>query len=106
MPKIIFIEHDGEKHEVAAKVGKSLMRIAVDNMVPGILGDCGGGCNCATCHAYVDADGLDRIPPALDEEKTMLEGALAVAGNSRLTCQITMTEALDGIVIRLPESQV
>ena len=106
MPRIIFIEHDGETHKVAAQVGKSLMRIAVDNMVPGILGDCGGGCNCATCHGYVDEDGISKIPPALSEEQAMLEGALAVASNSRLTCQITMTEALDGLIIRLPVSQV
>lgn len=105
MPKILYITHDGKEHVVDAPVGKTVMECAVENLVPGIVGDCGGACSCATCHGYVDPAWLDKISPKEEGEEMMLDGALRVESNSRLTCQIRMTAELDGIVVRLPESQ-
>lgn len=105
MPNILFIEHNGRQHRVAADVGKSLMQIATDHLVPGIPGDCGGVCSCATCHGYVDPDWLGKLAPKNEDEAMLLDGALNTEAGSRLTCQITMTEALDGLVVRLPASQ-
>jgi 2Fe-2S ferredoxin len=106
MTKIRFIEHDGTEHVVEAEVGNSLMQTARDNLVPGIIGDCGGNCSCATCHGYVDAAWLDKLPPQSEEEVIMLDGAMHLEHNSRLTCQIKVTPQLDGLVVRLPVSQV
>jgi 2Fe-2S ferredoxin len=75
-------------------------------MVPGIVGDCGGCCSCATCHGYVDNTWIAKLPPKTDGESMMLEGALAVQDNSRLTCQISVQSELDGLVVRLPASQL
>jgi len=105
MPKIVFIEHDGTRHHVEAEAGKSLMQVALDNLVPGIVGDCGGNCSCATCHGYVDDAWLGKLPPATENERMMLDGALRVQDNSRLTCQLLMAPDMDGLVVRLPESQ-
>jgi 2Fe-2S ferredoxin len=106
MPKVRFILHNGTEQLVEGEVGSSVMQTAVDNMVPGIIGDCGGNCSCATCHGYVDPDWIDRLTPISGSEAAMLDGAMRVEDNSRLTCQIKLTETLDGIVIRLPISQV
>ena len=106
MPNILFIEHNGTEHRVQAEVGVNLMQVATDNMVPGILGDCGGACSCATCHGYVDPAWLDKIEPRSEPEEMMLDGALHTESNSRLMCQITMKPELDGIVVRLPVSQI
>lgn len=106
MPKIRFIEHDGTEHVVEGEVGNSLMQTARDNLVPGIIGDCGGNCSCATCHGYVDRAWLGKLPPQSEEEVMMLDGAMHLEHNSRLTCQLKVTPELDGIVIRLPISQV
>jgi len=105
MPKIIFIEHNGKQHDVHEEVGRSLMQAAVDHLVPGIVADCGGSCSCATCHGYVDADWIARIPVAEANEQSMLECVLDGAANSRLTCQIKITPEMDGLVVRLPKSQ-
>ncbi|WP_428310620.1 2Fe-2S iron-sulfur cluster-binding protein [Hydrocarboniphaga sp.] len=105
MPKILFIEHSGKQHLIDAEAGKSVMQNAVDRMVPGIIGDCGGACSCATCHGYIDPAWANKVEPRNDGEDAMLDGALHTEANSRLTCQITMTEALDGLVVRLPVSQ-
>lgn len=105
MPKITFIEHSGTTHEVEAEAGKTVMQAATENLVPGILADCGGYCNCATCHCYVDADWQDRLPSPDDMEKGMLDCALDVEPTSRLSCQIVVTDAIDGLVVRLPKSQ-
>ncbi|MGH8517928.1 MAG: 2Fe-2S iron-sulfur cluster-binding protein [Panacagrimonas sp.] len=105
MPKILYIEHNGKEHLVDAEAGKSVMQNAVENLVPGIVGDCGGACSCATCHGYVDAAWVDRVDPKNEGEEAMLDGALRVEPNSRLTCQITMKAELDGLVVRLPISQ-
>ena len=85
--------------------GTSLMELGKRNDVAGIMGDCGGGCACATCHVYVDPQWADRLPAREEVETEMLELAEDVRPNSRLSCQIKMSEALDGLVVRLPESQ-
>ena len=105
MPKILFIEASGKEHLVEAKTGESVMLAATGSMVPGILADCGGSCTCATCHAYIDERWMDAVPPVGSDEAAMLEGAIDVRPNSRLTCQVTVTEELDGAVFRLPASQ-
>jgi len=105
MPKITFIEHSGTEHPVEAQVGQSVMQAATGNMVPGIIADCGGNCSCATCHVYVDASWRAHLPPASKEEREMIECALHVQEGSRLSCQLHITPELDGLIVRLPESQ-
>jgi 2Fe-2S ferredoxin len=105
MPKIVFIAHDGTEKIVQGEVGRSIMQTAVDSQITQIVGECGGCCSCATCHAYIDPQWLDRIPPRDEDEAAMLEGAIDVADNSRLTCQIVVREDLDGIIVRTPKSQ-
>jgi 2Fe-2S ferredoxin len=84
----------------------SIMQAAMNHKIPEILGECGGNCMCATCHVYVDISFLSRLPPPKDNEKFMLSiAAEGPESNSRLSCQIKMTEELDGIVIRLPRKQ-
>lgn len=99
------IEHTGIEHVVQGEARDSVMQVITANDIPGLVGECGGSLACATCHAYVDAAWVDRIPPAGPDERMMLEGALDVAENSRLTCQLTLTPELEGIVFRLPASQ-
>lgn len=105
MPKIVFIEANGTQHVVEGKTGESLMLAATGHLVPGILADCGGCCSCATCHAYIEAPWNSRIPPPSADESAMLDGALHIRSSSRLCCQVQMSEALDGIVVQIPESQ-
>jgi ferredoxin, 2Fe-2S len=105
MPRVIFFEHDGTRHEVDATNGVSLMRAAVDHNVPGIDADCGGACACATCHVYVDPDWLGKTGTRTEMEDSMLSFAAGTQENSRLACQIDMSDALDGIVLRMPEGQ-
>jgi len=105
MPRITYIEHSGVAHEVDAKPCVTLMDAAVRNGVPGILADCGGACACATCHVYVDEAWLAATGAPSAMEASMLDYAEAVADNSRLSCQIKLTDALDGMIVRLPESQ-
>ena len=105
MPKVTFIEHDGTAHQVDASSGLSLMRAAVDHDVPGIDADCGGACACATCHVYVEPAWLERTGTRTEMEASMLSFAAVTQDNSRLACQIEVNDALDGIVVRLPESQ-
>lgn len=104
MPVIRFIEHSGTEHRVEVAAGQTLMQAACFNQIPGILGDCGGCCSCATCHCYLEA-GTGIAPPS-EDERLMLEGALEVHEDSRLACQVVVTNELDGLVVRLPESQV
>ena len=103
--KATFIEENGISHTIEIPEGWSLMEGAVKHLVPGIDADCGGACACATCQVYVDADWAAKLLPKTDMEETMLDFAPAVKPNSRLSCQLKMTEALDGIVLRLPKSQ-
>ncbi|WP_454752834.1 2Fe-2S iron-sulfur cluster-binding protein [Cupriavidus necator] len=105
MPNITFIEHNGTSRTVEAELGQSVMQAAMNQLLPGLVADCGGYCSCATCHAYVDDAWISRIPPAGDDEKAMLECVLHIEANSRLTCQITVTPELDGMVLRTPISQ-
>ena len=105
MPKITFIASDGTATEVDANVGDSVMQTAVNNMVEGIVAECGGCLSCATCHVYVDEAWCEQVGPARADEKAMLELAVDPNENSRLSCQITVTDDLDGLVLRIPESQ-
>jgi ferredoxin, 2Fe-2S len=107
MPKVVYIEYRGREHEVELPVGRSVMRGAVDNNVPGIDADCGGECACATCHVYVDPAWLERTgtPVPGSQEASMLSFAALAQPNSRLACQIAMREDLDGLVVRMPEGQ-
>ena len=106
MPRVIFIDHTGARHEIQAPLNKNLMQVAVDNGVPSILGDCGGCCSCATCHGYVDEPWAARLPAQSDTELFLLEGVPGAQTNSRLCCQIRLTAELDGITVRLPETQL
>lgn len=105
MIKVEFVTHTGESIVVEAEAGRSLMEAAVKNGVSGIQADCGGACSCATCHCYVGEDWFDRVGPAEGDEEAMLEFAFEVKETSRLSCQIKMTEALDGAKIYLPAQQ-
>jgi len=105
MPKIKYIEHSGKEHEVEVPAGWSVMEGAVKNLIPGIDADCGGACACATCHVFVNEDWLAKLPKKEDMEETMLDFAPDMAANSRLSCQIKVTPALDGLVVRMPKSQ-
>jgi ferredoxin, 2Fe-2S len=106
MAQVVFVDHKGAELRVEASLGKSLMQTALDNGVAGILGDCGGSCSCATCHAYVDQPWISMLAPRSETELFMLEGVPEPRETSRLCCQIRMAPELDGIVVRLPEEQV
>jgi ferredoxin, 2Fe-2S len=106
MPKINFVEPDGSVTEVEVPVGWSVMEGAVQNGIEGIAAECGGGCACATCHVFVDDAWLGKLAERSDMEVDMLEcTAEESTPNSRLSCQIKVTEEHDGLVVRLPESQ-
>jgi 2Fe-2S ferredoxin len=105
MPNVTYIEFDGTTHTVDVPVGLSVMRGAVDNEIPGIDADCGGQCACATCHVFVDPAWLERTGERSEMEDSMLEFAAATQDNSRLACQIEVTDALDGLIVRMPEGQ-
>ncbi|HXC55236.1 MAG TPA: 2Fe-2S iron-sulfur cluster-binding protein [Rhizomicrobium sp.] len=105
MPKIKYVEHNGKEHEVEVPAGWSVMEGAVKNLIPGIDADCGGACACATCHVFVDAAWLARLPAKDDMEVTMLDFAPDVAPESRLSCQIKVTPELEGLTVRMPKSQ-
>ncbi len=105
MAKITFIEHDGTEHVVDAQAGVTVMEAAIRNMVPGIDADCGGACACATCHVYVDEAWTEKTGERSSMEESMLDFASDVKATSRLSCQIRVTEDLDGLVVRTPEQQ-
>lgn len=105
MPVITYITFDGISHQVEAPSGTSLMQAAVDNGVPGIDADCGGGCACATCHVFIEPDWAERTGSAEPMESSMLQLAEGVSASSRLSCQITLDDSHDGLVVRMPESQ-
>jgi 2Fe-2S ferredoxin len=105
MATITYIAFNGERHVVDVNTGMSVMEGAVKNGVPGIDADCGGACACATCHVYVDPAWQPRTGKRNALEDSMLEFTESVEPNSRLSCQIRVTEELDGLIIRLPESQ-
>ena len=105
MAKITYIESGGQEHVVDVKPGLTVMEGAVKNNVPGIDADCGGACACATCHVYVDPAWRSKTGERSAMEESMLDFAENVEANSRLSCQIKVTEELDGLVVRMPESQ-
>ena len=105
MAKITYIEHNGVEHVVDVKPGLSLMEGAVKQNVPGIDADCGGACACATCHVYVDEAWREKTGTASAMEESMLDFAENVEANSRLSCQIKVSDDLDGLTVRMPESQ-
>ena len=102
MAKITYVESNGLEHVVDVASGLSVMQGAVNNNLPGISADCGGACSCATCHVYVDKAWLGKIAMASDLEKAMLDFAENIEDNSRLSCQIPVTDELDGLIVRLP----
>lgn len=105
MALIKYIQHNGNEYEAEVPEGNSVMQGAIDNGIDGILAECGGACSCATCHVYVDEAWLNKIPVADDIEEAMVECVLEPKDNSRLSCQIKVTADLDGMIVRLPESQ-
>jgi 2Fe-2S ferredoxin len=105
MVKITYVEHSGLMHVIEVDLGQTVMEGAIANRVPGIDADCGGNCACGTCHVYVDEDWLGATGERSEAESTMLEFADGVENNSRLSCQIKVTPALDGLLVAMPESQ-
>lgn len=104
MPKIIYITPDGARNEVMVENGYSVMEGAINNNIPGIVAECGGACACATCHSYVDEAWLDRMPVMDDMEDSMLDAAFERKSNSRLTCQLEMSDEMDGLVVHVAEN--
>ena len=106
MPKITYIEHGGKSHTIEVSNGLSVMEGAVQNNIPGINADCGGSMACATCHVYVKEEWFNKLPKKEDGEEDMLDMAFEPKKNSRLSCQLMVSEQLDGLVVDLPEKQV
>ncbi|MGN6570791.1 MAG: 2Fe-2S iron-sulfur cluster-binding protein [Pseudolabrys sp.] len=105
MPKITFIEHDGTQHEVEAELGSTVMEAALKNDIGGIVAECGGGCTCATCLVHVDEAWSPIVGPPSSEEDQMLDAAFELKPTSRLSCQIKVTDALDGLIVYTPSYQ-
>ena len=105
MPKIKYIEFDGTEHDVEVADGLTVMEGARDNNVPGIDADCGGACACSTCHVYVDPAWAAKLPAIEEMEEDMLDFASAREDNSRLACQLRVSAAIDGLIVRMPEKQ-
>jgi ferredoxin, 2Fe-2S len=106
MPKITYIDPDGVSHTVDAEIGATVMETALRNDVPGIIASCGGSCACATCHVHVDPAWMAIVGPRSPEEEGMLDSAVDVDENSRLSCQIVVTEELDGLKLRIAAQQI
>ena len=105
MAKITYITHTNEKHSVEVQNGLTVMEGAVQNDIPGIDADCGGGMACATCHVYVKDDWFNKIPKKEDGEDDMLDMAFEPKKNSRLSCQIIVSDELDGLEVNIPSKQ-
>ena len=105
MAKITYIDHTGQERVVEGKNGETVMEVAVKNGIPGIDADCGGACACATCHVYVDEAFMAEVGTPEDMEQSMLDFAEGVKPNSRLSCQIQIRDALDGLKVTTPENQ-
>ena len=106
MPKITYIEHSGKSHTIDVANGLSVMEGAVQNNIPGIDADCGGGMACATCHVYVKEDWFNKLPEKAIGEDDMLDQAYEPNSSSRLSCQITVSDELEGLAVHLPEKQI
>ena len=105
MAKIKYIEFNGNEHEIEVSNGLTVMEGAIKNKIPGIDADCGGACACATCHVYVDNKWIEKLSPKDDSEEDMLDFAFEVKSNSSLSCQITVSDELDGLIVNMPEKQ-
>jgi len=105
MAKIKYIEHNGKQHEIDVANGLSVMEGAIQNDIPGIDADCGGGMACATCHVYVKEDWFNKLSAKSEGEDDMLDQAYEPKKNSRLSCQIIVSDDLDGLVVDMPEKQ-
>ena len=105
MPKITFIEHDGTVHTIEAELGSTVMEAALKNGVTSIVAECGGACSCATCLVHVDEKWFPVVGPPSEQEEDMLDFAYELKPTSRLSCQIKVTEALDGLIVRTPSYQ-
>ena len=105
MVKINFIDHTGETRSVEAETGSTVMEAAIRNAIPGILAECGGACACATCHVYVDDEWKEKTGDPSPMEEDMLDFAFDVRPNSRLSCQIKVSDELDGFTVTVPERQ-
>ena len=106
MTKITYIEHNGKSHTIDVENGLTVMEGAVQNNIPGIDADCGGSMACATCHVYVKEDWFNKVPSKTEGEDDMLDQAYEPKKNSRLSCQLTISNELDGLIVNLPEKQV
>ena len=107
MPKVTFVNPDGTRIIIAAEVGRSLMESAINGGVARIVGECGGACQCATCHVYVADSWREKLPPVGPEEEAMLDNTLAERRpESRLSCQVKIEPEHDGLVVRLPARQI
>ncbi|CAI8186294.1 Ferredoxin-6 [marine metagenome] len=107
MAKITYVEHSGTEHVVEVASGLTVMEGARDNNIPGIEADCGGACACSTCHVYVDTAWTDKVPAMDGMEEDMLDFAFEPKpGQSRLTCQLRVSDDLDGLIVRMPERQI
>lgn len=107
MAKITYIEHGGKQHVVDVANGMTVMEGARDNNIPGIEADCGGACACSTCHVYVDPEWVSKLPAKEVMEEDMLDFAYEPdPARSRLTCQVTVSDDLDGLIVQMPEKQV
>ena len=105
MPKITYIEHNGKSHTLEVANGLTVMEGAVQNNIPGIDADCGGSCACATCHVYVDEKWFNKLPNKESAEEDMLDMAFEPKKFSRLSCQLGVSDALDGLVVKMPSKQ-
>ena len=105
MPKITYIEHGGKEHKIEVSNGLTVMEGAVQNNITGIDADCGGSMACATCHVYVKEEWFDKLPKKEDGEEDMIDMAYEPKKLSRLSCQLTVSDELDGLVVQLPEKQ-
>ena len=105
MPKITYIEHIGKSHTIDIPKGLSVMEGAIQNNIPGIDADCGGSMACATCHVYVKEEWFDKLPKKEDGEEDMIDMAHEPNKSSRLSCQLIVSDELEGLVVNLPEKQ-
>ena len=105
MPKITYIEHQGKSHTIDVSNGLSVMEGAIQNNIPGIDADCGGGMACATCHVYVKEEWFNKLPKKEDGEEDMLDMAFEPQKNSRLSCQLVVSDELEGLIVRIPSKQ-
>ena len=105
MPKITYIEHSGKSHVVEVPNELSVMEGAVQNNIPGITADCGGACACATCHVYVDEKWFDKLKTKDEAEQDMLDMAFEPNKFSRLSCQISVSNELEGMIVKIPSKQ-